>query len=224
VNRLIGWLIVLVLMLFGLQWLVPQWVGGAAADWLATRLEAPKPTVEVSAVPFWQLASGRFQLLVIDAHDVKIKGVDIEGVKLSWVDGQVALDGHGQPVRVVKVGRLSGAVILSQQDLARLVDREGLLQDSVVHIERGTMRVAGQLSLVGHRMPLRVDGRLSIENGGEALWFTPQQLDGAAVPLTTTIHVLNLAQLKLPLAVRLTGMTAGRGQLRLTFASRRDQR
>ena len=219
-NRLLGWLIVFVVMVFGLQWLVPGWIGGASADWLGKAMKGPRPTIEVSAIPFWELASGKFQWVVIRGHDASFSGVVVKSFGLDWQDGQIGLGNHGQPIRVIRVGHLKGHVNISAEEIARLVDERAILQHSTVSLASGAMTIAGVLALDGRRVHLAVRGPLVIADGGESVTFRPQELNQAKWPLTTTITVLKVSQLKLPVRLALTRLQISHEGLSLSFQNR----
>ncbi len=219
-NRLLAWAICLVVMVFGLQWMVPRWVGGAAAEWLGREWKSPKPLVEVSALPFWQLASGRFQVLFVRGRNAEVHGVVVRAFHLTWLHGQIGLDQQGQPVRVKQVGALTGEVEVSLAELAHLLVQRGMMEHSTVSLEDGVLQIAGTLRVGGHSLGLTVRGPLRLAHHGASVVFSPEQLDGAKWPLTTTIIVFSLSELHLPIALELTRLSTTSTGLALGFRNR----
>lgn len=219
-NRLLSWAIVLVLGLFGLQWLVPGWVGGAASAWVAKHFHGPRATVEVSAIPFWQLASGHFQVLIVRAHDLTMNGVIVRAFELDWQNGHIGFGGPGRPVRILNVGVLRGQVRIAGTEIARLVDQRGILSNSRVTLRGREMSIAGMIRLGKRVMGFALEGPLTVTQDGSTIIFHPQELDHAKLAFKTAMTVLNVSQLHLPVALRLTSVHIGAGTLTLGFRNR----
>lgn len=219
-SRLFWVLLGFIILLSGLQWMVPSWVGRASAAWLGQHLHGPRPAVEISAIPFWRLGRGQFQLLVVRGYDLTVSGIVLHAVHLTWQNGQVGLSAKGQPVKVLRAGRIDGQVSMTAFQVARLIDQKGILSKTRVAFQGQNLMVSGVLPLAGRRVPITVRGPLVLGHGGTAVTFRPRVLDSATIPLSTSITVLQLSAFRLPIALKLTRLYLHQGQLTVNFQNR----
>ena len=221
-NRAIARLIVLVLVLFGLQSAVPQWVDQAAGSQLHRYFQVAGPTVEVTAIPFWEIASGKFQEVLVSLHRVKIRGLMISKATLDWQNGRVAFgEGGSRRLTVLSPGKIQIGLGISAGGIASELDHSGVIRQSQVEISRGQMGVAGVVRLDGRSLRLAVLGPLSVAPNHQALVFRPQAIDGLKLPGQSQILIFDLARLNLPLPdLSIQRIQLSSGMLRIWMTNR----
>jgi hypothetical protein len=137
-----------------------------------------RPIVQVRDFPFLpHLLTGRFSTLDLAANDVRAQGVTLDSVKVHLrgvrVPRAVLLGRHGE----VRIDRAEGQVVLSQEQVNRLLgDR---LQGGTVAIDSRGVRVRVEREVLGRRVDAVVAGRL-VARGGR-LAFQPQSIEVGGV-------------------------------------------
>lgn len=207
-SRMLQALLVLALLLAGLQWGIPRWVGQQVARQLAQVDGGVTPTVEVTAIPFWTLASGRFQDLYINARQLTLAGVAVQGVTMNWADGQVSMAGllHHQ-LDIKRPGHVSLQVALSGTSLSHVLAQGHTLASPSVTIRPSGITVSGRILVGGVYFPLTATGNLFVSPNQEQLIFRATQIDGIHLPVLTEMQLVNLANLKLPLPLAIDQVT-----------------
>lgn len=220
-SRLIQGLVVVVLLAAIMQWFVPRWTGSELAAQLQHYDHGPKPVVNVTAIPFWQLASGQFQDVYVAANKASFGALAVQTIRLNWRHGGVSLaqlvKGH---VRVTKVGLVTVSMVLDGAALAHFLAQEGKISNPTVTISPQGLKVQGRLMLGGVYVPLDTQGSLVVSSNHRQLIFHPTSIDGIHLPMLTDIQVLNLATLKLPVALAIQNIKLSQDRLEVTAGNR----
>jgi hypothetical protein len=182
------------------------------------------PAVTVTAVPFWELASGHFQDLAVRMHSVTVNGLDIAAVQLHWFDGGLNLAALAKGrVVVTRPGRFMMTVELTNHNLSSLLLREKAFTDPTVTVTSGGIDVQGSLTLGHEVVPLNAVGAITESPNHEALFYHPERIDGLRLPLLTNVQLLNLDSVTLPLPLYIQRVALTPGQLVLTMANHEGQ-
>ncbi|MCY0879222.1 MAG: LmeA family phospholipid-binding protein [Firmicutes bacterium] len=220
-SRAIQALVVLAVLAGILQWFVPRWTARALASAMARYVGGRPPSVTLTAVPFWELASGRFQELVVGMHSATLDGLSVHAARLVWSDGAVSVRAltHGRVV-ITRPGHLTVSVSLTDANLSALLTREQALSDPSVSVTQGAIALRGRLNLGHEVVPLDAVGALSESANHETLIYHPEEIDGLRVPLLTNVSLVNLKSLPLPVPLYIEQVTLSPGQLELTVGNR----
>lgn len=219
-SRLIQGLVVVVLLVGLLQWLVPRWAGSLLAGELAHYDHGPKPTVAVSAVPFWDLLGGQFQDVYIDASKANLGGLTIQHARLNWANGGVSLGSLEKGKLVVtKPGRVTMTIRLTGAALSQFLAQKGNISNPQVTISPTEVAVHGRLLLGGVYVPLDTKGSLVESASHQQLIFHPTSIDGIQLPVLTDIQLLNLANMRLPIRLTIQQVHLESNQLAVTVGN-----
>lgn len=219
-NRLIAWSVLAVLGLGFGQTVVPGWVAEAVARAVQARDGGARPTVALTALPFWLLAAGDFQRVALSAPSLTLDGLDLHAARLIWTDGAVnpASLKRGS-LQIERRGAMTMAFTVTAGALARFLEATARLKDSQVSVSPKGIRVAGIVLIGGKWVPLAAQGRLGLADRGEGVVFHPTRIDGAPLPIPTTMDVFNLRRLDLPVALKFKGMVLSHNQIRFRAMS-----
>lgn len=205
--------------LFGLQVAVPR-VAASMAERLAGQVvQGPRPRIEITALPFWQLAVGRFQQLSAQGHDLRWHGIEASAFRLSWSDGQITPKSSKSGWNVARWGRIQGSLAIAPKTLAEIIDRSGLVSQSRVVLHARTISVTGTVHLGGKAVSLSTQGPLTLGAGGTTVTFHPKLVGLVAIPVTTSITVFNLSELRLPVALRIVSIQLSPTAIRVQFTN-----
>ncbi len=219
-SRAIQGLVVLVLVIGLLQWFAPRWAGGLLARELAHYDHGPKPSVAVSAVPFWEMASGRFQDIYVNAREAELGSLVIQQLTLNWQNGGVALGPLEKGHLVVKEpGRLTLRIVLRDSALSAFLAKKGTLSNPRVVISPTGVQLKGRILLGQSYVPLDTSGPLVESSDHRQLIFHPTNIDGLQLPVLTDIQLLNLSTMKLPMALTIQKVQLEQHQLAVTVGN-----
>ncbi len=219
-SRAIQGLVVIVLVIGLLQWFVPRWAGSLLARELGHYDHGPKPTVAVSAVPFWELAGGRFQDIYVSAREAELGSLVIQQLRLNWQNGGVALGSLEKGHLVVKEpGHLTLSIVLKDSALSAFLAKKGTLSNPRVVISPQGVELKGRILLGQSYVPLDTSGPLVESANHRQLIFHPTNIDGLKLPVLTDIQLLNLSTMKLPLALTIQNVHLERHQLAVTVGN-----
>jgi hypothetical protein len=201
-SRLVLGLAGLVVAVGGLQWAVPRWTAQLLAQQLARVDGGAKPQIAIDAIPFWELAWGRFQDMYLRATDVQAGPVSLSEVQVNWENGQVNVRDlfHGR-LAVQKSGQLAVRVAVSAHALDRVLQSAHTFMHPHVTIGRRTITIAGAVRVHKMTVPLVARGRLEISPNHQAVLFRPFEVDGLALPVVASVQLFSLQQLALPVAL-----------------------
>jgi hypothetical protein len=209
VSNLIRVLLVLVLLVVAAQVVIPRLAGEELGRALM-RVTGPgsTDTVSVGAVPFFELFQGRFQSLDWRATNVAAEGLKLSAVDVTWTHGGISVpalvDHHA--VVVSDPGDLQATVRVGETALARFLNASGRIQGSQVTVGPSTVRLRGTVSVGGLSGPIDTTGRLKLSPNGRQILFQPVSVDGFGLPFQTTLVILDVQTLNLPVSVRVTGV------------------
>ena len=219
-SRLIRWLIFLAIIAGGLQWFMPRWAADAMAQEIQRMDHGPKPTVALTARPFWELFGGRFKALAVEASNAEFKSLVVRRVSLHWTNGVISLSalekGH---VAVLQPGKMRLSILLTGADLSSFLAKQGSIVHPEVMIVPSGVSLRGEISLGGSAVPLNTQGKLTVSPNHEALIFHPSRIDGLNIPVMTKMQLLNLSTMKLPVDLGIDAVTLGVGQIVLTVGN-----
>ncbi len=162
--------------------------------------------------------------LRLDAHDVDLGGViTLDELKLAAGSLSIA-PGPGGALRIAD---LTGTLIVTESALNRFLRGrdEGPLRDLQIAMLTGKVRIAGRYVRLGIPVPFSFTAVPEIE-GGARLRLDPRQMSVAGAPMPNFMpHLIaerinpRLAEAldvtRLPLPVRLTGLTVETGRILL---------
>lgn len=219
-SRIIQVLMALVLLAGLGQWLVPRWAGNLLAREVSRVDHGPRPSVAVSAMPFWELADGRFHDVSINASQVTVQNFVVQHVHLTWTNGAIALGplekGH---LKVDKPGHLSMTAVLTGPALSRFIARQGSISNPQVAIKPSGVSLKGRIKLGGSSVPLDTRGTLVESQNHQALVFHPTSIDGLQLPVLTDVQLLNLSSLNLPMPLKIQHVRLENNRLALTIGN-----
>lgn len=220
-NRLIRGLVLLVVVVGILQWFVPRWAGSLLAKEMGRYDHGPRPTVAVTAIPFWELFSGHFQDVYISARQAKLGSLAVASAHLNWANGGVSLGqlekGH---LSVTQPGHLTMTIQLTAASLSQFLAQEGTISSPKVSITPAGVAISGRLLLGGTYVPLDTKGPLTVSANHQQLVFHPTSIDGLHLPVLTDIQLLNLASMKqLPVSLRIEQVKLEANQLAVTVGN-----
>lgn len=198
-SRLIQFLVGIVILVAIMQWAVPRWAANQISRQIALRDHGAPTHVAVTAIPFWELASGQFQDIYINAKKVAAGPMTISSARMNWANGQLSVASllKGQ-VKVVKTGRLSVTIQIDGAALSRFLAQEGKIRNAHVTITPNGVRIQGSMFLGGVSVPLDTTGNLIVSQDKKHLIFHPTSIDGINLPMMTDIEILNLNTMTLP--------------------------
>ena len=216
-SRLIQILMGLVLLAGLLQWGVPRLVDGIAARQLERYDHGPRPVVSVSAMPFWELVSGRFQNLSIVAKNGSFHSFHVRRVRFDWKNGRVSVAAlsRGQ-LTVLSPGHVTMTVVLSANNLSAFIAKQGTIGHARVVISPHQVGLKGQIQLAGATVPLNTLGTLEESANHQMLVFHPTSIDGLKLPVLTNVQLVNVSSLNLPWHVTIQSVQLENNQLALT--------
>ncbi len=192
-------LVVAILLLAGLQWYVPRWVSNQMATQIAAFDHGPKPSVFVTAIPFWGLLQGRFQDLYVNARQVNLGPVALQSVQVDWQNGGLSPKAlTADKIKVTRVGKVLLTITVDEAALATFLAHQGKFQNPTVHIARTGIAITGRVLLGGVYIPLDTQGSLIVSKDKKALIFHPTSIDGVQLPVVTDVEIFNVNSLKLP--------------------------
>ena len=173
--------------------------------------------VQVTAIPFWQMASGRFQAMELRAHNVRVAGVLVDAISVRWTKGQIRLTRRSPfGFRVVRAGTVTGSVVMGGSALAGLFDQTGIMQGTRVRIANRELAVSGVLRLDGRRLPVDVRGGLRLVPGqGGRVLFYPRSVNGRQLPGTVMLSLFAMSQMRLPMALRMVSLSLVHNRIRV---------
>ncbi len=197
------------------QWWFPVQADRAIQLRLMRWMAGPPPTVQVTAIPFWQMASGRFQSIAMRAHQVRVAGVSMQAIDVRWTDGQVALRRRSSyGLCVLRAGTIAGSVVVGSSALAALFNQTGFIESTRVNIAHRQLVVRGVVRLDGRRLPIDVSGRLMFTRGrGGRVVFYPRSVNGRALPGPMSMNLFIMSQWRLPLPLRIVGLRLGQNRI-----------
>ncbi|MCL8208154.1 MAG: DUF2993 domain-containing protein [Actinomycetia bacterium] len=215
-------LVGLVVLVAAAQLVVPTALAGELAQALEP-LTGPgsRDTVKLAAIPFWELASGRFQDLQVTTVNGSAGPLKVAWFSADWQDGGVdpaAWFGRHQLV-VTRTGRLTAQIRVDGAALAAILADSGRVTDPTVTVRPDGLVVAGRVNLGALQGPVTMRGNLVIAPNGRQLLFVPTSVDGYALPFGASIVVFDVSRLGLPFAVRLTGVRLVPPDVELTAAA-----
>ncbi|MDA8193963.1 MAG: LmeA family phospholipid-binding protein [Thermaerobacter sp.] len=199
-SRVVRLLVALVMMVGILQWVVPQWAAAQISRRVAALDQGKRPQVTLAAIPFWELASGRFQDLFMKSQAIRLGPIEVASAQLNWQNGQVAVASlmKGR-LAIVKSGRVSMSIRLNGQALADFLAKQGKIQNTRVTVTTRDVRIQGRMTLAGVDVPVDTTGTILISADRSRLIFHPTVIDGINLPMMTDVQILDLSTLNLPL-------------------------
>ncbi|PSR20926.1 MAG: DUF2993 domain-containing protein [Sulfobacillus acidophilus] len=216
-SRVIQTLIILVVVVAVLQWFVPRWAADLVANELGRIDHGPRPSVAVTAVPFWDLLQGRFQDIRITAKQAQVRSLQIHQIRMNWSNGQVALAALAKGrLGIRRPGHLVMTIVLTGTAMSRFLAKTGSIVRPHVDVSPQGIRLQGEIQLAGTAVPLDMAGSLVKSANSQALIFHPHQIDGVALPVLTNVQLLNVASLHLPLPLTIDRVRLERNQIALT--------
>lgn len=206
-SRLIRVLIVLVLLAGVLQWLVPKWAAGEIASQVARYDHSQRPVVSLTAIPFWELATGRFEDLYVDASNVNAGPLKVQSARLNWANGQISVpDLIKGRFAIVRPGHVDVRIRIDGAALAAVLAQHSPVQNAEVTITPQNVRIRGRILLGGVYLPLDATGTLVVSSDRRHLIFHPTVIDGINLPMMTDIEILDLTKLQLPVPLVITSV------------------
>jgi hypothetical protein len=167
-----------------------------------------RDTVELAAIPFWQLASGRFQDLRVTTVNGAAGPLAVAYFSADWQNGGVDPTAWFEDHRLVvtRPGRLRAQIKVDGAALAAILQDSGHVADPTVTVQPDGIVVTGRVNLGALQGPVTMRGNLVIAADGRQLLFVPTSVDGLELPFGASIVVFDVSRLGLPFAVRLTGV------------------
>lgn len=197
-----------VVLIGALQWTVPQWIGGQISHRIASLDNGSPPHVAVTAMPFWELASGRFQDIYVRATNVTAGPMQIASAQLNWQNGQVGVAAlMGGHLAIRKTGKIDIRIRLNEQALANFLATQGKMQHPQVTITPKNVQIKGRMLLGGVYVPMNTTGTLVVSNDRQKLIFHPTVIDGINLPMLTDIQLLDIKTLNLPVPMVIQSVT-----------------
>lgn len=216
-SRLIQGLIALVIVLGGLQFFVPRWAGSLVSRQLSRLDHGPRPAVAVEAMPFWELFTGRFQDVTVNAHNADVHSLAVQHIHLNWSNGALNLNALEKGrLKVKSAGRLSMTVVLTSASLSQFLAKQGTISHPQVVIKPTGLALHGRIRLAGATVPLDTQGTLIESPSHQALIFHPTSIDGLNLPVLTDVQLINLSSLKLPMPLTIASVRLQDNQLALS--------
>lgn len=213
-SRLIRGLVIIVMLVGALQWAVPWFIARDLASELAHYDHGPKPAVVINAIPFWQLASGKFQDISVSAKSATVGPLAVSRADISWSNGQVSVAqltrGH---LKVEQEGQVRIQIQLDEKALSALLKKQGQVKDPEVTVKPGGVGIKGRLLLGGTYLPLNTQGTLVVSSDHKSLIFHPKSIDGLNLPLMTDMEIFSMDKLKLPLPMEIQHVAMRPGAL-----------
>ncbi len=201
-SRLIQILIAAVIVMGGLQWLVPRVAGSLLAHQLGRLDHGPKPMVAVQAVPFWALFSGRFQDIGVNAQNADLKALNVQHIRMNWSNGKVSMGSLEKgKLLIEKPGRFRATVVVTGTALSQFLAKKGRIMHPKVTIAPSGVSMSGRIQLGGTTVPLDTKGSLVRSSNHQALIFHPTSIDGLNLPVLTDVQLFNLNTLHLPMPI-----------------------
>lgn len=201
-SRLIQILIAAVIVVGGLQWVVPRAAASLIAHQLGHLDHGPKPRVAVEAMPFWELLSGRFQDIVVNAQNADLQALTVQHIEMHWSNGAVSLGSLGKGKLLIKQpGRFRATVVVTGTALSQFLAKKGSIMHPKVTIAPSGVSLSGQIQLGGTTVPLNTKGSLVRSSNHQALIFHPTSIDGLNLPVLTNVQLFNLNTLHLPMHI-----------------------
>jgi hypothetical protein len=189
------------------------------------RLGGGAVTATVVALPFWQLAQGRFQHLSVRGVDVRGGRLAIAQMRADWRDGRVdvrALEA-GRPLRSwVRGGRLVVRLTLGPAALVRALPRTGTLTVTRLSLAPPGVRVYGRLRFDGLDLPFRAFGEPRVVDAGNVLVFLVTAVRAGPFALRSAlgVPVVDLRRTALGGALWIQGAHVGRRAIVVVLCNR----
>lgn len=208
-SRLL-WLIgVLAALAAGGQAVVPPLVDQALARSI-TPLTGPASVnqVQVTAVPFWTLAAGRFQDLTVTGRGWQAGPLKLSSVGVDWQDGAVNVADLLRRRQLVpsSEGHMRVRIAVDGPALAHLLEKSGRVTDVVVNVRRDYVELSGTVRLNGLSGRVTAEGTLDVSPNKRQILFHPTQVDGVGLPFRTSLPIFSLDQVELPVTLELTSV------------------
>lgn len=213
-SRFILMIIGAVVVLAGLQWIVPKWAAGQVASQIASRDGGVKPQVEIAALPFWILAQGQFQDLYIKASGLRVDGITLSQAQVNWQNGQVSLSALSRKkLDVQKTGHVRAHIVLDGAALSAFLAQQGAVKDPSVSLTPGVVSIRGRLTLGQLNVPLNARGTLSVSSDKKAILFHATSFDGIQLPLLADSQIFQIDSLNLPVPMVIQSVDIRQNQL-----------
>lgn len=186
----------------------------AAADRVAaaalTQSLGGEARVTVTALPFWQLARGRFQHLTVTAQNLRTGTLDIRALRADWRDGSVRMAAlrAGRPMADwLGGGRLTVHLTLTPRALLDALPPTGALRITRLGLRPPGAWVDGRVALGELHLEFRALGTLRVIDGGDVLVFRVTTLHAGPLVLRSSlgIPVVDLRQTPLRSLLWVTG-------------------
>lgn len=170
--------------------------------------------VSVSALPFWQLAQGRFQHFSVTARDVRDGSLSIARLDAQWTDGSVRMAQlrAGQPMQKwVGGGRLDVHLFIHPDALLAALPPTGSLKITALELKPPGAWVVGRVRFGELSLPFRALGTPEVIDGGDVLVFRVTILHAGPLALRSSlgIPVVDLRQTPLNKVLWVEGARVG---------------
>lgn len=220
-NRLLTIAIALVAGVALLQWGVPQWTASYLATQAKTIDHGVKPQVAITAIPFWELAQGKFQDIYVKAKNVPLGPITSSETIINWQDGQVSVSNLLKRHRLVIThrGHIAVTIMIDGPAIASVLAKDGPIKNPHVTITPKALNVSGKVLLSGVYLPLTATGTLSVSSNRQQIIFHPTSVDGINLPLMTNVVILDLSKQKLPMPMVIHKVTLLKGSVRIEASS-----
>lgn len=195
-----------------LQWAVPRTVAGLVAEQAARADGGVKPVVDITAIPFWELADGKFEDVYMAAHNISVDGMQVAGVRLDWRNAQLAPGALWQGrLEVAKPGQLTVTIRVDQVAMSQFLATKSPIQHPVVTISPQGVTIVGAVTLHGITLPVNASGTLEVSPDRQKIVFHPVSFDGLAIPVMTDLTLVDLSSLVLPVPIAIRSVTLHAG-------------
>jgi len=182
-------------------------------------------TARISALPFWQLAAGRFEHLTVAGQNLRSGDLAIAQMRAEWAHGRVdmaALEA-GRPIADwLSGGRLTVTLVLGASALRRAAPHRGTLSVTAIRLEPPDVRVTGRLRFDGLDLPFRATGRPDVVDGGDVLVFLVTVVNAGPIVLRSALGqpVVDLRRTPLSGVLWITGARVHRDGVVVELANR----
>ena len=214
------------LMLFAV---VAQGAVSAAAARVAaaaiTRALGGHVEVSVTALPFWELAQGRFQHFSVTARDVRDGSLSIARLDAEWSDGSVRMADlrAGRPMQKwVGGGRLDVHLFIRPDALLAALPPTGSLKITALELQPPGAWVVGRVRFGELDLPFRALGSPEVIDGGAVLVFRVTILHAGPLALRSSlgIPVVDLRQTPLNKVLWVEGARVGANGIDVELTNR----
>lgn len=231
-HRALGWIVWPIVLLAGLYLLAasyaPSLVDQAVARAVSKQIGSPV-SAQVTSVPFWEVAYGRFNRLQVRAARISLQGITVTNADLVWRNGQVDVSALEKgKLRILRRGTLTLSATIPQDVVESSLTsavRPYLPAGATVTLPQVVVRSAGvsldgSVNVLGVSIPYRLDGVLEIAAKGDSLDFQTRSLNGSALHLPA-VPVLAASQLPKVDGItwRFRGVSLHAGSIAVTLQS-----